>query len=415
MTDATSLRIEAVSHGPILYLRLYGPIDESFDVDEILSSGSGKDLIINTAAVHRISSFGVREWVNGMAKLALLKSRIVLVECSPVLVKQLNMVSNFAEHCDVASIRAPYFCSACNWDTEVSLEVTAGGVTARAEPVICQRCKAHMELDEDPGFYFRFARPNRFRALDPHVAQFLSSYVRAGHLGKGSATARPTGEPSEGAGKPGTRDRTRRSLPMSWLVAAAAGLVLVVLTAILFSGSGGGVSSEALQRYHRHLSQRDFAGAEKLVMELEAAGDIPVVLAATMRQEITDKRDTERDQALAEGRRQFARKKYDIALESYRQAEKIGGSSPSINFNIAECHRKLGQGLEAADFYGRVIEELGDNNDDKRLDDALFWAADYLAKAGETTEARSLLERIVNDMPKSNFKRSASRALETLE
>ena len=63
MEEAKSLRVEAVSSPPILYVRLYGVIDETFDIEDIMNAGEGQDLILNIKAISRISSFGVREWL----------------------------------------------------------------------------------------------------------------------------------------------------------------------------------------------------------------------------------------------------------------------------------------------------------------------------------------------------------------
>ena len=78
MTEArsadASLQVEAVSRGPILYIRLRGPIDETFNIDDIINAGPGRDVLINAADVTRISSFGVRQWVNGIGRLAQMRN-----------------------------------------------------------------------------------------------------------------------------------------------------------------------------------------------------------------------------------------------------------------------------------------------------------------------------------------------------
>jgi tetratricopeptide (TPR) repeat protein len=406
--DNSSLRLESVSRGPIHYLRLYGAIDETFDVNAILESGSGRDLIINTKSITRVSSFGVREWVKAMDKLATVKNRIILVDCSPVIVMHLNTVANFGDHCDVVSAQAPYYCHECGWDTEATVPITKRGAGAPESPVTCRRCDRPMELDEEPEAYFRFARPDRYRPLDVHIQEFIDSYL---HAERAKTTQTPRAMIETGIRRLSWMLGSRRIIIVSAALLLAT-LVLIIVLAILASRDLG-IPPEALAAYHERLAINDFEGAITLLDGLQADGAVPADLAGSMREEVRTKRLREQERALAEAWRLHGKKLYPQAIDKYLSAERLGASGRSVHFHLAECYRKVDQGEKAYKRYALFVEALDGDTSDKRFDDALYWQADYLVKVGRTEDARQLLERI-KSLPRSNFRRSAKRLLNSI-
>ena len=109
------------------------------------------------------------------------------------------------------------------------------------------------------------------------------------------------------------------------------------------------------------------------------------------------------------------KKQYATAIAHYLEAETLGADAATIHFNLAECYRKSGQTEQAYERYTRLVQALAGEELDNRLDDGLYWQADHWINKGQAEKARPLLDRIVNEMPKSNYRRSASRALERLE
>ena len=161
VTRQSALRVESLTRDKICYLRLYGVIDETFQPDQLLSVAGGHDVIFNLKAVTRISSFGVREWVHALRRLREHCQHVLLVDCSTSIVAQLNMVATFAEGAKVVSVQAPYYCSACGWDTDVTQQLVerATGTPVVPQTVTCRRCAASMELDDDASAYFAFHQP----------------------------------------------------------------------------------------------------------------------------------------------------------------------------------------------------------------------------------------------------------------
>ena len=58
------LRIDKFSDGGITCLKLAGTIDEQFEGKKIAAGVKGGTLVLDLAEIERISSFGIREWVD---------------------------------------------------------------------------------------------------------------------------------------------------------------------------------------------------------------------------------------------------------------------------------------------------------------------------------------------------------------
>ena len=73
-------------------------------------------LVLDLGGVKKISSFGIREWVDFVTTSGTKASSLVLIECAPKVVDQLNMVANFAGGGKVFSFYAPFRCDYCDDD-----------------------------------------------------------------------------------------------------------------------------------------------------------------------------------------------------------------------------------------------------------------------------------------------------------
>src|SRR2546430_1170150 len=92
---------------------LSGAITENSDFSKVLAQTPPK-VTIDLEHVDRINSCGVREWINFVNDLGKGGKRFALDRCSPAIVNQLNLISNFRGGGEVRSVLAPYFCSKCN-------------------------------------------------------------------------------------------------------------------------------------------------------------------------------------------------------------------------------------------------------------------------------------------------------------
>jgi hypothetical protein len=167
------LQIHKSGQGDICYLRFSGIVDENFD-GAAAARGLGGQLIISLGEITRITSFGIRQWMDFIGAAGAACSAIYLVECAPRIVDQLNMVGNFAGRGTVVSFYAPYRCDYCgNERLElIQLEPTKPlSLDDRVCPI-----DGHAEsFDDDPDTYLSYLLAQPPADIDPKVATFLAS------------------------------------------------------------------------------------------------------------------------------------------------------------------------------------------------------------------------------------------------
>jgi hypothetical protein len=230
MSGCTVQRLEAPG---LTYLKVSGTIDETFSATQ-LAQQIRADTILHLGKVTRFSSFGVREWVRLMKDLKGRVKNCLLVECSPAVVNQLNMVVDFAAGAHVKSIQLPYVCQDDELDQLHVVDVDAQRealLAGRLPQVPCPRCKKPMIFDDLPGSYLAFLREAAAPEAGSAMAAFIKSFEQAApKLDAGADAARPTGAlasspPTPAAGTPAAGAATGASggsSAMRWGVAAAA-------------------------------------------------------------------------------------------------------------------------------------------------------------------------------------------------
>jgi anti-anti-sigma regulatory factor len=153
----------SVQHrGDVSYVKLGGVIDEDNELTDLVDKIPSGTAVIDLGEIERINSCGVRDWVNWLGKLESGGTRSVLVECSPAIVAQINLVNNFTGNGAVKSFYVPYFCPEC--DEEKVLLVEAGDMgTGPHEPPTCRcdECDLVMDFDDMPDSYFAFLTNHR--------------------------------------------------------------------------------------------------------------------------------------------------------------------------------------------------------------------------------------------------------------
>jgi serine/threonine protein kinase len=167
--------------GNITHVRISGVIDETFP----LSSSSGDlngIIILDLGGVDRISSFGVRKWIEFVSKLPNGAISMYMVFAPPVVVDQLNMVEGFGGVSRVLSVLAPYTCKSCSEDRlrSVNLADEAQAISEnRAPEHTCPVCANPLEFADLPGEFFDYARRQHLGTVDPVVMRYLRLSVAA--------------------------------------------------------------------------------------------------------------------------------------------------------------------------------------------------------------------------------------------
>ncbi|WP_375745494.1 protein kinase [Corallococcus interemptor] len=170
----TSLRVGSLTH-----VRVAGVIDETFPLSPA-SKGLQGLVVVDLGLVERISSFGVRRWIEFAGHPPQGVSGLYVVNAPPVVVDQLNMVEGFAGVARVLSLLAPYSCRFCKEDrlrlvrlVEEAKVLEQGG----APPHQCPVCAQPLEFADEPTEFFDFARRQQFSAVDPAVLRYLRSGI----------------------------------------------------------------------------------------------------------------------------------------------------------------------------------------------------------------------------------------------
>lgn len=172
-----SFTIERHQIGPITHLRIRGTIDETFNARRISDTLVGH-VLIDLGRVDRISSFGVRQWMELTQRLPLGAFGLYLMHAPPVLVDQLNMVEGFAGIAQVISVLAPYTCEKCAEervrviDIHTSEQLLAEGKVPEFE---CPSCSTPMQFADSAEEYFSYVNQHPVQGLDPVITRYLAS------------------------------------------------------------------------------------------------------------------------------------------------------------------------------------------------------------------------------------------------
>jgi anti-anti-sigma regulatory factor len=163
----------------VAYLKLSGHIDEDNDLAELTKKITQPVVVLNSANVERINSCGVRDWVSWLAEMDKKGSEIYLVECSPAIMTQVNLVNNFIGSGSILSFYAPYFCSGC--DTEkmllIETEEALKNMPFRAPTCRCDQCDHTMDFDDIESSYFAFLSTVNRKPMDAALAESVNKFA----------------------------------------------------------------------------------------------------------------------------------------------------------------------------------------------------------------------------------------------
>lgn len=113
-------------------------------------------LIVDTAHVEHVNSFGLRTWLLWISQLSKAARPIYFVRCAPSVVTQANYVANFLGSGIVLSFYAPYWCPKCGESVLELIELRDPTRDPLVPPFIrrCTSCDIPLELAELEEEYF---------------------------------------------------------------------------------------------------------------------------------------------------------------------------------------------------------------------------------------------------------------------
>lgn len=144
------------------YLKLRGVLDEDNLLANLISQIQGRLLLIDMAEMERINSCGVRDWVNWLNQIQALGLQVILLRCSPAVVAQANMVTNFSADAFIHSFYAPYVHPDTGEEQSVLLFTEdLRQVRPIKAPKIYSDSGEELEFDEFEESYFAFVSDPR--------------------------------------------------------------------------------------------------------------------------------------------------------------------------------------------------------------------------------------------------------------
>jgi anti-anti-sigma regulatory factor len=174
---SAKLKIAKIVEGDIMCLRFIGTIDEDFNGAEVAEGVKGT-LIVDLGEVQRISSFGIREWVDFVKAVEDKTHAIYFIECSPKIIDQFNMVGNFGGQGRILSFYAPYRCDYCDDDRRRLVQVDESHELIQnmnLPDVPCDSCGNPEYFDEDPESFFIYLATQPQVEPDAAVSNFLAA------------------------------------------------------------------------------------------------------------------------------------------------------------------------------------------------------------------------------------------------
>ncbi len=161
----------------VTFVKLSGVIDEDNELADLTDKIPPGTAVIDLGEVERINSCGVRDWVNWLSKIEAKETDVVLVECSPAIVAQINLVNNFTGAGVVKSFYVPYFCPECDEEKVLLCEAADMGPPPHEPPTCrCDECDLVMDFYDMPDSYFAFLSNQKKIARAEKVNAVLSEF-----------------------------------------------------------------------------------------------------------------------------------------------------------------------------------------------------------------------------------------------
>ena len=371
------LSTESKTRGGVSYVRLAGAVDDTFDPAALVETIRGKDAVVSLEEVTEIGAGCSRTWVETLESLAGKLDRLVLVDCSRVMVTELNLAPRLAEKAIVASVKVRHLCRNCStiaritYDLGPTAEAPRSGATSK-----CRRCGGTMAVDENLESYFAFRRNGKPRPADAGALEMAAQLARVlgeradATRGEASAPAAPAMEVASAA--------TRSSKgPRAILVISGAVVLVAAVVVSLLVTRARPTASTVAEGYRARID------ATKNELRSETCGRVL---------------------------RAFQDGKYADIIALVAGVEPAELCDANVTFAVGESYRFMQRLPDGARYYQAIIDAPSSG---AHLDDALFWRAESLLLLGKPEEAAALFERITK-LRKSVFDVSAKRRLKAI-
>ncbi len=150
------INIAKEQKGTALVVRMTGSIEENVNLDQLIGVPAPQ-MIINCKGVSRINSVGVKGWIKYFQGAQAKGTQLIFQECSPAIVEQMNLISNFTCGGTVESIFVPFVSEGDGGELLGLFKVEdLKKMNFQVPPLKCPRTGKPAVFDDIPEEYFGF-------------------------------------------------------------------------------------------------------------------------------------------------------------------------------------------------------------------------------------------------------------------
>lgn len=176
--EATQPKLDILKteEGDITLLRIEGVIDEGFASDE-LAQRVRPILIVDLSRIRRITSFGIRQWMDFLRSLQQRDVKVYAIDCTARVIDNANLVVGFMQSVQILSFQAPYACDGCGEDHARLMDMVANRDEVHGhdpKPTPCESCGGTMRFNDDAETYFSYLSRQSSPRIPDEVAAFLA-------------------------------------------------------------------------------------------------------------------------------------------------------------------------------------------------------------------------------------------------
>jgi len=207
-------------------IRISGEITESSHFSQAHLSGTSSLIaILDLRDVKKINSHGSRLWIKWLDRLSQ-RQKILLYECSPVVVREMIRVSNFSENTDIISLRFPFICTqGCGQKSLISIKPHSESIK---DVERCPTCDRKLIFDGISAPYYSFLEKIRSRPATHGTELVRNLDVEISLLENDSIKSKPSERPDLSYGTNETGKEFLSEVGLSRSRSAVGGLKSVV-------------------------------------------------------------------------------------------------------------------------------------------------------------------------------------------
>jgi eukaryotic-like serine/threonine-protein kinase len=182
---AQHFKLKEIGTSGVRLVEVSGVLDASLDVAENFAplAGHATPIVFDLDQVRRITSIGVRQWVDGLARLQGIE--YFFIRCRTALMMQFNMIASFGGNGHLLTVYLPYVCPRCGGETEHLLDlrhehdrVLEGKVPEHS----CDACGMPTDFDDDPESYFAYVADTPPPIVPPAVAVLMDDGTKTSYV-----------------------------------------------------------------------------------------------------------------------------------------------------------------------------------------------------------------------------------------